>query len=148
MLLYSNDHAGEYPDSLATVAATEDISATIFICPVSGKSPSPAEMPQALADDLRHSTEHSSYLYLSAGLTSPIAPDVVLACEPVEAHDGRGMNILLGDGHVEWITSKQAQPIFDQLTAGQRPLHYRATRPATLPQAPAPTSAPFSSTGR
>ena len=38
--------------------------------------------------------------------------------EPVENHDGQGMNVLFADGHVEFVLAGQAQAVLDRAARG------------------------------
>jgi prepilin-type processing-associated H-X9-DG protein len=51
----------------------------------------------------------------------PVQMVIVSAYEPLSNHDGRGMNVLFGDGHVEWIESPVAEAVEAQLRAGHNP---------------------------
>jgi prepilin-type processing-associated H-X9-DG protein len=53
--------------------------------------------------------EHSDYVYASAGLTNEAPYDRVLIHESSSAHDHEGMNMLYGDGHVEFQPLYEAQ---------------------------------------
>jgi hypothetical protein len=49
------------------------------------------------------------YVYHGRGLVGELDPDVVLLIEPAVNHDGRGMNVLLGDGTVRFLAPDEAQ---------------------------------------
>lgn len=66
-----------------------------------------------------------SYAYLGKGLTSADLnqnPDIVLAYEPLSNHGGFGMNVLFGDGTVEWVQGARAQSILFQASSGSHPV--------------------------
>jgi prepilin-type processing-associated H-X9-DG protein len=47
--------------------------------------------------------------------------DGILAYEPMRNHGGAGVNVLYGDGHVEWVTGEKAKWIIGELKAGHNP---------------------------
>ena len=62
--------------------------------------------------------------YVGADLTSAAPADVVAAYEPRENHDGDGANVLFGDGHVGFLTTRELEQVL--------------AKPATAPTLPAP----------
>jgi len=46
---------------------------------------------------------------------------LVVAFEPLSNHDGRGMNVLLGDGHVEWLDAALAARVLTEIRSNQNP---------------------------
>ena len=120
--LYANDHNGVYPDSLQTVAAAEQLTPNVFVCPSASDEPSTAPTTQGQMDDLAV-PGHCSYIYLGAGLTTAtVLPNQVLAYEPLTNHKNDGMNVLFGDGHAEWIEMSRATKILAALKAATRPV--------------------------
>jgi prepilin-type processing-associated H-X9-DG protein len=99
ILLYANDHQGSYPADLGDLLKDEDLTAAVFLCPSSNTS-LPANMAQA--DLAAWVKDHGDYVYVGAGLTNATAgaTDVVVYEKPGDHKEG--MNILYGDGHVEF----------------------------------------------
>jgi prepilin-type processing-associated H-X9-DG protein len=106
ILLYANDHKGKYPADLGTLLKEEDLPAQVFVCPTEAHAtpPGPAN-PDAAA---KWVNENSDYVYVGAGKTSAIGADVVVMYEKPDAHNRQGMNILFGDGHIEFVTLPDA----------------------------------------
>jgi len=52
---------------------------------------------------------NSSYVYKGAGKTNAAGAEEVMLHEKNDNHDEDGMNILYGDGHVEWWAMPAAQ---------------------------------------
>jgi prepilin-type processing-associated H-X9-DG protein len=50
-----------------------------------------------------------------------LTPAHVLAYEPLTDHIGDGMNVLFGDGHVEWVPKLKASHMTAELNAGHNP---------------------------
>lgn len=81
--IYAEAHRGVLPDSMdALYRFHPDMSPVVRGCNFS-KQPFVFRPPVQLLRDLR--------------------PDDVLAYEPEDAHAGRGLNVLFGDGRVEWL---------------------------------------------
>jgi len=121
ILLYANDNQGKYPPDLGTLLKTEDITAEVFVCP-SGNNEVPPDLktPDQLAQWVN---EHSDYIYIGKGQTSSINAQRIVVYEKPDAHGNDGMNILYGDGHVEFQTMIAAKQAIDQQeNAGQHGL--------------------------
>lgn len=128
ILLYARHHQGRYPDSLGELV-TEGLTPADFICPESDDEPAnPAPTTQATIAGI-DIPGHLSYIYLAQGRT-PTTPrgDLVLAYEPLSNHQAKGMNILFGDGHVEWFNPQLAAKWLPQLSAGHNPPGKEALR--------------------
>jgi prepilin-type processing-associated H-X9-DG protein len=122
LLLYSVDHGGRYPDSFdeLLVAMNDPGFEQVFCCPDTNDTPAAGPTTQAVAANLT-AGGHLSYVYAGRGWTSTTATaDVVLAYEPLSNH-GDGINILWGDGHVEFFAAPQAKPLLAALAAGRNP---------------------------
>ena len=119
MLLYANDHQGRYPDTMGDLLE-EDITTAVFVCPGSNDFPATGATTQATAVDL-YAGGHLSYLYFGKGLIGTPPATLILAHEPLANHQNKGMNVLFGDGHVEFITPPAATMILAELKAGHNP---------------------------
>jgi prepilin-type processing-associated H-X9-DG protein len=115
--LYAQSHGGQYPTMLAVLPATEEITADVMVCPSSNDERSEGIDTAAVVAELTaaetNATDHKhcmSYVYAGRALTQQTATSTtVVAYEPLTNHDGDGMNVLFGDGHVEFV-SKQDWP--------------------------------------
>jgi prepilin-type processing-associated H-X9-DG protein len=102
MLLYSNEHNGEYPPSLGEIWLNEEVAAEVFLNPSGTQSlpPRPMDNKQAM---MQWINTHSDYVYLGKGHTSGnIKPDEIVAYEKFTPAS-EGANALFGDGRVEWL---------------------------------------------
>ena len=132
--LYASSHHGRYPPDLPTLFVDQDLTPAVFNCPSSNDQPAVGPTTQAVAADLSK-PGHASYIYVGKGLTDQTATaDVVVLYEPLTNHAKSGMNVLFGDGHVDWYTATQAQPILRQVAAGTWPVRDPpAIQPASKP---------------
>ena len=122
--MYANDHAGKLPDDFSTLFEAEDLSPGVFVCPEGTVVPPSGPTTQAVIAAMKKPGA-VSYIYLGKTLTSADLnqnPDIVLAYEPLSNHGGSGMNVLFGDGSVEWIQGSGAQNILTQALSAQRPV--------------------------
>jgi prepilin-type processing-associated H-X9-DG protein len=105
ILIYCNEHNGEFPDTLATLVAREQLSPVNLIDPDSNDTPAhgtPAEAAAQLAGD-----GHRTYIYLGAGLNDKEVDAMrIIVYEPLSVHES-GSDVLFGDGHSEWLTAEQ-----------------------------------------
>src|SRR5205814_1949600 len=110
ILLYSNDNKGKYPPDLGTLLLTQDITAQVFVCP-SSSNEVPSEV-KTVNDAAKWANDNSNYVYLGAALNNNTAgPETVVLYEKDDDHDGDGMNLLFGDGHVEWANLASAKQL-------------------------------------
>jgi len=109
ILLYAIDNRFNYPPDLGTLILTKELTAHVFLCPSSNSS-LPADLntmtPQQIATWVN---ENSDYVYIGQGLNTSVRDDRPVLYEKPGAHDGDGMNILFGDGHVEFQPRAQAE---------------------------------------
>jgi prepilin-type processing-associated H-X9-DG protein len=117
ILLYSNDNRGNFPEDYATLVKymlDAGTSPDVFACP-SGHATLPMGAQQIPADQVvAWAREQSPYVYLGAGKTNDVAADVVILYERLGNHDNDGINMLFGDGHVEFQTTEQAEQMLQQ----------------------------------
>lgn len=138
--LYANEHDGRFPDDIEGLL-TQDIIPSVFVCPDSGDTAA-AQGPttQATAANV-NAPGHCSYVYVGKGWrVKDATADVVMAYEPLKNHEGRGMNVVYGDGHVDWVAAAEARAMLSELAAGHNPPRSEAERSAAT--APAPATSP------
>jgi len=111
ILLYSNDNHGQYPPDLGTLVKTEDITASVFVCPDTNNRPPPGMTPDQAADWINH---NSDYVYVGAGMKQGERPSTIVCYEKDKNHGGDGMNILFGDGHVEFWRLPEAHRMIEK----------------------------------
>jgi len=118
ILLYANENKGKYPPDLGTLVKTEDITAAVFVCP-SGEQ----GVPSAMAADEAATwvNQNADYVYLGAGQKSDLPADRVVLYEKPGAHGGDGMNLLFGDGHVEFYRTAAAMQVISAQQAKDNP---------------------------
>jgi len=116
ILLYGNENKGNYPPNLGILVKTEELTPQVFVCP-SGNTSFPGGN-MAVDDQVKWVNENSDYVYLGAGMNLTARPDTIVAYEKPDAHGGQGMNMLFGDGHVE----------FEQMPAAMRMIQEQQAR--------------------
>jgi prepilin-type processing-associated H-X9-DG protein len=125
ILLYTNDHNGEYPDSFATILINgqdEDITSDEFVSPLSNDVAAVGPTTQAVATNLSQ-PGHCSYVYLGRGLTVTTAPaKAVVAYEQLSDYPGGGTNVLFADGSQKFVDAKSAAAIVAKAAAGKYPV--------------------------
>lgn len=116
MLLYANENRQRYPKTLGELVATQDIGTEVFICPSSSNS---------VPDHIRHApldeqaawvTNNAPYVYL-APPRSNVNPELVMVHEKLDNHDHDGINMLFGDGHVEFMQLELAMELIERSRA-------------------------------
>jgi prepilin-type processing-associated H-X9-DG protein len=122
ILLYTNDSKGVYPNTFGDLLLTQDITSDVFVCLSSNDTPATGPTTQAVIATM-NTPGYCSYIYLGKGLTVPVTANTVVVYEPMANH-GDGMNVLFGDGHVEFIYSADAAKILDQVKAGVWPVKF------------------------
>jgi prepilin-type processing-associated H-X9-DG protein len=118
ILLYSNENKGKYPPDLGTLVKTEELTAAVFACP-SGQT---TELP-AFAnknEEANWVNVHSDYVYLGKGMNITAGPETIVLYEKPGAHGGQGMNMLFGDGHVEFQMMPNARKMIQDQEAGKK----------------------------
>jgi prepilin-type processing-associated H-X9-DG protein len=123
--MYINQNKGKLPNSFDDLVTLPGVSPEIFVCPDStSETAATGPSTQAVAASFS-SPGHCSYIYLGKGLTAGgLEKRTVLACEPLADHGGAGINVLFGDGHVEFEKPGPAGEILDQVKAGVSPVNY------------------------
>ncbi len=100
----------------------EQITPPVFLCPASNDTPSTQATTQAIAADWQK-PGHLSYLYLGKGLNDKTATaNTVVLYEPLSNHANRGMNVLFGDGHANWIDAKVGAKLCAAVATGRLPI--------------------------
>ncbi len=122
MLLYGNANGRRYPDTLDELALFHgaDLPPELFVCPDTSDTPPAGTTPTAGAADLSAGGQNS-YVYLGRGLGEGVATEAILAHERFGQHRGRGINVLFGDLHVEFVDSEEAHALLAELRAGYNP---------------------------
>lgn len=113
ILMYSNEHGGQYPDRIEDLFLIGDLGSEVFTCPTVYRTIAPgatfAERQAILSKG-----NHISYIYLGKGMNSKtVTAETEVAYEPLSNHGGVGGNILYGDGHVIWVN--KADPVWATL---------------------------------
>jgi hypothetical protein len=99
--LYADENGGSLPDDLRPLVRNETLDPFHLICPGSDDDESaPGATPQERADHLLDGG-HCSYVYLGKGLSFGDGRAVLV--EPLENHEGIGLNVLYGNERVEWL---------------------------------------------
>jgi hypothetical protein len=112
ILLYANDHKGEYPPDLGTLLTDEPLTLDVFVCPLT-KTEIPPEIRNApKAQQATWVNEHSDYVYHGKGMNVRKAAAMTpVISEREGAATAVGENIGFGDGHVEWTSPAQAKKL-------------------------------------
>jgi prepilin-type processing-associated H-X9-DG protein len=100
--LHANENKGAYPPDLGTLVATNKLPIDLFVCPASGETIPPdikTGTPEAQAAWVN---ANSSYVFNGRGLTLNSPAESIVVYEKDDNHGEAGMNLLYGDGHVEW----------------------------------------------
>ena len=131
VLLFANEHNGNFPDSAEQLLAHADLTSDVFVCPSSSDTPAPGADSKTRANNLTRGG-HLSYVYVGKGLSAVTGPGAtgkaVVAYEPLSNHSNGGINVLFADGHVEFFNAPQAQRIIADLQAGKNPTSVPPTR--------------------
>ena len=79
ILLYTNDHHGEYPDTFQTFLLNEDVTSPVFVSPSRSETPATGPTWQAAASQMV-TPGHVSYIYLGRGLSvNTVTPNTIVA---------------------------------------------------------------------
>jgi prepilin-type processing-associated H-X9-DG protein len=120
--LYANENEGRLPDDFAMMLMTQDIVPAVFDCPSTNDRPAMVgATTQATAANMSVAG-HCSYVYLGKyWMVDELTENVVLAYEPLSNHANNGMNVLYGDGRVDWVDLRGAKKLLGELDAGHNP---------------------------
>jgi prepilin-type processing-associated H-X9-DG protein len=111
------------------VAATGIVGPTIFRCPSCGNDPA-----KPLVTVGPTISSHYVFLHPLSRLASfRSAGTTELAYESLPNHDGRGINVLYVDGHVEWHAGATATATLARLAPATAPAAAPATAPPAAP---------------
>lgn len=122
--LYAKDNNGQFPPRFDAVML--DVTPRHFACPGSADTPAAGPTTQAVLTDFAK-PGRCSYIYLGGGVTTASPANTPIACDQLENHDGKGIQVLYADGTVAWLGRTQAQAFLAILPpTAQHP----ATRPA------------------
>ena len=125
---YANANGGRFPDTLAALVADGSLPAELLVCPSSRHTAAPGDTPAEQAANMAKGS-HQSYVYVGKGLTMNAAKQVIVY-EPLDHHDGDGVNVLYTDGSTQFLTRNNAIAALPQLA----PV---ASAPATTQSSPA-----------
>jgi prepilin-type processing-associated H-X9-DG protein len=101
ILLHSNENRGNYPMTLGD-CLKQEITLEVFVCPSHGSQVPPNIRNANLEAKMAWLNDNADYVYLGAGKKNDMPADQVVLYEKFENHNGDGINMLYGDGHVEW----------------------------------------------
>jgi len=123
-ILYANENKGAAPPDLGKLITDEGLTAREFICP-SGDTSLPMTISTGTPEQqAAWVNAHSDYVYVKpAGPLSAVASDVPLAYEKLGLHGKDGINILYGDGHVDFLRTEGAIADIKKAT-GAEPVKY------------------------
>jgi prepilin-type processing-associated H-X9-DG protein len=112
--MHANENKGRFPDDVADLLK-QDLPPEVFGNPrANGVEPPPRASPEQLAQWVRESSE---YVYRGKGRNYTMGQNEVLAYEkPQGLNDG--INILFGDGHVEFVPMAAAK---EMIRTGRKP---------------------------
>jgi prepilin-type processing-associated H-X9-DG protein len=105
MLLYANENKGKYPAEMGELLLTQDITIDVFVNPETRTRAPRNQDKEALAAWV---SKDSDYEYLGAGKTNQTPPNVIVAHEKFRPN-AVGVNLLFGDGHVEFLYKQAAE---------------------------------------
>jgi prepilin-type processing-associated H-X9-DG protein len=130
--LFAHANGGSFTPDFETLLLSEDITFEVMVCPSSGDTKAPGPTTRSTIGNLRGKPGHCSYVYAGRGLTTAtVTAAHVVAYEPPTNHGGDGMNVLFGDGHVEFLNRAESKYVLAELKAGYNPPRPRNGVPPT-----------------
>jgi hypothetical protein len=122
---------GQMPQRLSDLL-DQDLAPDVFVCSASKHAPPTREQLHENPLMLDDSTG-SSYTYVPL-MKNQRTPDYIQAFDTFEHRERRGINVLFGDGRVDWVyDGPTIQHLRDDYAAGVRPLRVRPALPTTKP---------------
>ena len=125
-MLYANENQGNFPPDLGTLAVYMDgmrmPRGQFLVCPSSGHAVSPNLAAMAPDQYAAWVNDNSDYVYTGAGRNVRTSrADTIVIYEKVEDHNNDGINMLYGDGHVDFSRMPQAMDMIQrQMQRGGR----------------------------
>jgi hypothetical protein len=114
---YAGAHDGRLPDGFADLLASGDAAPDLFICPSTNDKVADGDTPEALLADFAR-PDHCSYLYHGGSDMDSLPASYVLAHDVTTNHNEDGIQVLYGDGTVEWVPKHSVEWVLRGLTAG------------------------------
>lgn len=114
LLMSANENRGQFPAKLSDLIKTQDITFQPFVCP-SGITEIPPVVVAGGKDAIAAWVEtNSDYVYMGTGKAARMGPDEILVYEKPGHHGSDGINILFGDGHVDFVSMNRAAQMIEQ----------------------------------
>jgi prepilin-type processing-associated H-X9-DG protein len=106
---YANANNGQYPPNLGALVENLE-SPIVFTCPNADKHIPENWQDMTVEQRTEWVNKNTSYVYLGAGLTTQTAtPETIVLHDRENRHQGEGMNLLYGDGRVQFVPVQQAK---------------------------------------
>ena len=67
-----------------------------------------------LNDSANWVNQHSDYVYVGQNMNNRAGAETIVLHEKPDAHGGQGMNLLYGDGHVEFMMRQDALRLIEK----------------------------------
>jgi prepilin-type processing-associated H-X9-DG protein len=123
-MMYAADNNGAAPADLG-VLLPQGLTVDVFVSPSSDTKVPDNIRDGTLEQQAAWVKENSDFVYVKpANKVADAGPDMPLAYEKVGIHGHDGINILYGDGHVEFQQMKTATDIIQQST-GAKPVEFK-----------------------
>jgi prepilin-type processing-associated H-X9-DG protein len=122
IFLYAMDNRGRFPPDLDALMLTQDLTFEVLVCPSTNDIKARGPTTQATLHAMHAGPGHCSYIYVGGSLTSQtVTAQHVVAYEPMSNHRGAGMNVLFGDGSVQFLNQAESTYVLAELKAGHNP---------------------------
>lgn len=112
MQLYANENKGKFPTTMGELLLTQDITIDVFVSP---ETMTRAPLEKNKEEQALWVSKDSDYEYIGGGKTVRAGADVIMAYEKFRP-GVQGVNVLFGDGHVEY----EVVPVVQQKLAQQK----------------------------